>query len=391
MNSNTTRHHAANRRQGALDPGRAGLDGSDRAGSDPGAGDPAGAGGVNGVLVTLSQALALLFDHDLHPATGISRHTIDSYKTTFRLLLRFVEHSRPQLSCSRTPLERFDAGLVEAFLRHLQEDRRCCRATLNVRRAAFSALARAVMRRYPHLVGYCQSLLALRSRKAPQVLVGYFELHELEAIFSAVDTSTPDGFRDLVLLRCLYNTGARASELCALRFADLRLDEPAHVVLHGKGGKSRTVPLWPTTVDMLRAYLKAARRTPKPAHQDRLFIGRRGNALTRQGLYKIAHHYIQAAVRRLPQLARRELHPVCSFRHTTASHLLMAGVSLPEIQDLLGHARLETTMRYPVVSLERKRYALTRLLELRSHRPAESTETNKSSDHQKLIDWLERL
>jgi site-specific recombinase XerD len=149
----------------------------------------------------------------------------------------------------------------------------------------------------------------MRSRKAPQVLVGYFELRELEAIFRTIDTSTPDGFRDLVLLRCLYNTGARASELCGLRFSDLRLNEPAHLVFHGKGGKSRTVPLWPATADLLRAYLKAARRAPKPGYQDLIFIGRRGNALTRQGLYKIARQHIEAAARKVPQLARRELHP----------------------------------------------------------------------------------
>jgi len=358
-------------------------------GDDPGHGDAR----RDGERITLVQALRVLFEQDLHPATGTSRHTIDSYKTTFRLLLRFLEHNRSGLSPASTPLEHFDAGLVEAFLRHLRQERQCSAATVNVRRAAFAALARAVQRRYPQLMAYAQSLLAIRSRKSPEVLVGYFELHELHAIFAAVDTSTPDGFRDLVLLRCLYNTGARASELCGLRLSDLRLCEPAHVVLHGKGGKSRTVPIWPITADLLRAYLKAARRTPQPGHRDLVFIGRRGNGLTRQGLYKLALRHLQAAARSLPQLARRELHPVCSYRHTTATHLMMAGVSLPEIQDLLGHARPETTMRYRAVSLERKRHALARLLELRDHPPSHTaTDTpTEWTDNQQLIDWLERL
>ena len=349
-------------------------------------------GGGDGIQVTLPQALRLLFEHDLHPATGTSRHTIDSYKTTFRLFLRYVRQSRPELAPAHTPLERFDAPLVEAFLQHLRKDRQSGRATLNVRRAALASLARAVMRRYPQLAAYCQSLLAIRGRKACELVIGYFELSELRAIFAAVDTSTPDGFRDLVLLRCLYNTGARASELCGLRLADLRLCEPAHVLFHGKGGKSRTVPLWPATADLLRAYLKSTRRTPRPGHQDFVFIGRRGNALTRQGLYKIARHYLEAAARHLPKLRRPELHPVCSIRHTTASHLLMAGVSLPEIQDLLGHVRLETTMRYSAVSLERKRHALARLLELRTPQPSQTGDDATSpAGHQELIDWLERL
>ena len=339
--------------------------------------------------VTLAAALAVLFEQDLHPATGTSRHTIESYKTTFRLLLRFLEHTRPELLASAAPVERFDASLIETFLRHLRQDRGCSPSTINVRRAAFGALARALQRRYPQLTAYCHSLRAIRSRKSPQVLVGYFELYELEAIFEAIDTSTPDGFRDLCMLRCLYNTGARASELCGLRRSDLRLYEPAHVVLHGKGGRCRTVPMWPVTADLLRAYLKAARRRPKVGHEDRVFIGRRGNALTRQGLYKLARRHLQTAARKLPQLLRSELHPVCSFRHTTATHLLMAGVSLPEIQDILGHARPETTMRYRTVCLERKRHALSRLLALRSNKP---TETAPQWTHsQQAIDWLERL
>jgi site-specific recombinase XerD len=348
-----------------------------------------------GKPVTFAQALAVLFEQDLHATTGTSRHTVDSYKTTFRLFMLFVEQYRPQLLQPNAPVECFDASLVEAFLRHLSEERGCIAATVNVRRAAFGALARALARRYPHLAAYCGSLSAIRSRKSREALVGYFEVYELETIFDGIDTSRPDGFRDLVLLRCLYNTGARASELCGLRLHDLRLDEPAHAVLHGKGGKSRSVPLWPVTTDLLRAYLKAARRSPKAGHGDFVFIGRRGNVLTRQGLYKIARHHLEAAARKLPQLARRELHPVCSFRHTTATHLLMAGVSLPEIQELLGHAQPETTMRYRSVSLDRKRQALERMLAMRNCK-FESTQSSTRAlpewtDSQAAIDWLERL
>ncbi len=337
----------------------------------------------------------MLFEQDLHPTTGTSRHTVDSYKTTFRLFLRFLEKHRPELLQPDTPVERFDTALVEEFLRHLKSDRDCGASTINVRRAAFAALARALGRRYPSLTAYCHSLLAIRARKAKEALVGYFELNELEAIFAVIDSSSRDGFRDLVLLRCLYNTGARASELCSLRLPDLRLDEPPHVVLHGKGSKVRTVPLWPVTADLLRAYLTAARRRPKADYGDFVFIARRGNVLTRQGLYKIARQHLEAAASKLPQLARRELHPVCSFRHTTATHLLMAGVSLPEIQEILGHARPETTMRYRAVSLERKRQALERLLALRKqkHDPAHpgAAPSPGWTGSQEAIDWLERL
>lgn len=346
--------------------------------------------------VTFAQALAVLFEHELHATTGTSRHTVDSYKTTFRLFLRFLGQHQPVLMQPNTPVERFDTTLVEAFLRHLSSDRNSSASTVNVRRAAFASLARALVRRYPQLNAYGHSLLAMRSRKTRETLIGSFELNELKAIFDGVDTSTPDGFRDLVLLRCLYNTGARASELCGLRLPDLRLAEPAHAVLHGKGGKVRTVPLWPVTADLLRAYMKTTRRIPKAGHADFVFIARRGNALTRQGLYKIARRHLENAARKVPQLGRGELHPVCSFRHTTATHLLMAGVSLPEIQEILGHARPETTMRYRAVSLDRKRHALERLLAMRNQMHDPDLATSAPSlpewaDSQGAVEWLERL
>lgn len=357
---------------------------------------PTDSGGPNTVQVTFDQALSALFEQDLHPLTGVSPNTVDSYKTTFRLLFRFLEKKHPELMSLKTPVQKLDVSIVEAFLRHLALERHCSAATINVRLAAFGALGRTLHRRYPQLAAYGQSLRAIRQRKTKETLVGYFEVHELEAIFAAVDNTHPDGFRDLVLLRCLYNTGARASELCGLRLQDLRLHEPAHVVLLGKGGKCRSVPLWPITADLLRAYLKAARRTPKVGHEKFVFIGRRRNALTRQGLYKIARRYLEKAACSLPRLLRKELHPVCSYRHTTATHLLMAGVPLTVIQEILGHARLETTMRYQAVSLERKRQALQRLLDLRTHSRETTTDTAdtplpKWAMNQEVIDFLERL
>ena len=133
------------------------------AGQADGASHP-GACGQNpgGHQVTVAQALALLFEQDLHPSIGISPHTVASYKTTFRLLIRFLEQDNPQLLSAETPIERLDARAVEAFLRYLSVERGSSPATVNVRRAAFGALARALQRRYPRLTPYCQSIRAIR-------------------------------------------------------------------------------------------------------------------------------------------------------------------------------------------------------------------------------------
>ena len=185
-----SRRHGAQNRQAAGHPGRV-------------APVCAGGEGPGGQPVTFARALSLLFEQHLHRSTGVSPHTVASYKTTFRLLLRFLEQHHPRLLSPETPVERFDAPLVEAFLRHLATERRCSASTINVRRAAFGSMARTLQRHHPQLAPYCQSILAIRQRKTMEPLVGYFEVDELQAIFGAIDTSSPDGFRDLVLLRCL--------------------------------------------------------------------------------------------------------------------------------------------------------------------------------------------
>jgi len=129
--------------------------------------------------VTLARALTVLFTRDLHSSTGVSPHTVASYKTTFRLLVRFLSQYKPELLRPGTPIELFDSQLLEDFLRHLSVNRSCSAATVNVRLAAFAALARSLMRRHPHLLAYCQSILAIRQRKTVEPLVGYFEVYEL--------------------------------------------------------------------------------------------------------------------------------------------------------------------------------------------------------------------
>jgi site-specific recombinase XerD len=71
--------------------------------------------------------------------------------------------------------------------------------------------------------------------------------------------------------------------------------------------------------DLLKAYLNAARRTAKPGAEAYVFIGRKGNALTRHGLYRLTRRYIERAAEHVPKLRRKEINPICSFRHTTAT------------------------------------------------------------------------
>ncbi len=213
---------------------------------------------------------------------------------------------------------------------------------------------------------------------------------EVDTIFAGVDTQTADGYRDLCLLRTLYNTGARASELCAIRVADLGFHQK-RVLLQGKGSKARTVPLWDSTLAFLRTYLKSERRVPKSSHRHFLFINQRHTRLTRSGLYSLCRQYLAQARAKAPTLEHKKLHPVHLWRYTTASHLLLAGVDITVIQDWLGHVSVDTTCRYKVIPVDVKREALQKFYFF-AHSPQAPTAIGiDGSLYPDLLAYLESL
>jgi site-specific recombinase XerD len=254
-------------------------------------------------------------------------------------------------------LDQFQVGFLLDFLTYLEKQLGNTASTRNARLAALKAFFKMVSLLQPRYQGQCRQILALPLKRTPKVRPNFLEQKEVDAVFASVDTQTQDGYRDLCIMRTLYNTGARASELCAIRIPDLDLDQK-QVLLYGKGRKARTVPLWETTAAFLRTYLKSERRVPLLPYRDFLFINQRRARLTRSGLYHLCSQYLDEATRKAPALEHKKIHPVHGWRYTTASHLTLAGVDLTVIQEWLGHVSINTTCRYKGVPMETKREAL---------------------------------
>ena len=100
-----------------------------------------------------------------------------------------------------------------------------------------------------------QQILAIPMKRFDKPLLGFLSREEVRALLAAPDTTTWYGRRDRMLLKLLYNTGARVSELVGIRIRDLALDVTPSVRLHGKGRKQRTVPLWKETVAEIRGWI----------------------------------------------------------------------------------------------------------------------------------------
>jgi integrase/recombinase XerD len=286
---------------------------------------------------------------------NLARNTQRSYRDTLRLLLPAIAEG------ARVPLDRLavtdlSADRVRQFLNEVEEKRECGVATRNQRLAAIHALARFVGLHAPELVEWSGQVRNVPFKKAPRPLVAYLEKAEMDAILAAPDGTTAQGRRDHALLLFLYNTGARADETAQARVGDLILPttpdrDPASVLIHGKGNKDRRCPLWASTVNALVPLVRG--RGP----DDRVFLNRCCRPITRFGIHTLVERLAARAAAAVPALAAKRVSPHV-IRHTTATHLLRAGVDINTIRAWLGHVSLATTNIYAEVDLEMKAKAL---------------------------------
>ncbi len=285
---------------------------------------------------------------------NMSPNTQHSYRDALRMLLPFIA-ARAGKDLDRLQVEDMSAAVVRSFLKHIEEHRKVSIQTRNQRLAAIHSLARFIAELNPQHVAWYGEIRTVPFKRASRGLVPYLEKEEVNAILDVPDCSTASGHRNYVLLLFLYNSGTRASEAAGLSIGDLDLgpcsNGTASVRIKGKGGKVRRCPLWKKTAEAL-AQLTAGR-----PEKDRVFLNRHGEPLTRFGIYALVRECVVQAGKRVPSLLSKRVSPH-TLRHTTATHLLRAGVDINTIRSWLGHVSLDTTQVYAEVDLEMKARAL---------------------------------
>jgi integrase/recombinase XerD len=286
---------------------------------------------------------------------NLARNTQQSYRDAVRLLVVFVAaalHAR----ADDLLIEDVSADVLRKFMRHIEEKRRCSISTRNQRLAAMHALARFIGERSPEHLAWCAAIRTVSFKRSARVPIGYLEKDEVDALLDAPDRTTRLGCRDHTLLLFLYNSGARADEVAQLTVGDLNLhgsndNSQSCVQLHGKGNKVRVCPLWASTTAELKDLVNG--RSPK----DRVFLSRSGQPLTRFGVHDIVTRHVRLINANRPGLRKKRVGPH-TIRHTTATHLLRAGVDINTIRAWLGHVSLETTNIYAETDLDMKAKAL---------------------------------
>ncbi len=180
--------------------------------------------------------------------------------------------------------------------------------------------------------------------RVPRVLT----IRQVESLLAAPRRIDRYYQRDRAMLELLYATGCRVSEVCQLRLRDLMLDQ-RHIRCEGKGGKQRIVPIGGQAIEAIQTYcddlrVTLAARQPQPT--DELLLSRSGRAMDRIMLWRLVKTYAG-------RVGIDSLISPHALRHSFATHLLAGGADLRQVQEMLGHASIQTTQIYTHVEHSR--------------------------------------
>ncbi|NPV82733.1 MAG: site-specific tyrosine recombinase XerD [Candidatus Aminicenantes bacterium] len=265
---------------------------------------------------------------------GLSANSLSSYALDIRKLFDFLDRGKKSLLKLKEP------DLVEFI--HLQ-----AQSGLSPRSLARLVSSLKSFFRFLLLENHIKKNPAegLTSPSLWLTLPRVLSLEEVESLLGKPDLKKPQGIRDRAVLELLYGCGLRVSELVSLELKDVRLAQ-GFLVCRGKGNKERIVPIGRAAARWLKTYLKEVRPQWDRRGSSVIFLTRRGQPFTRQGIWKILKAYGQEAG------LRDKIHPHV-LRHSFATHLLERGADLRSVQMLLGHSQITTTQIYTHVSRDR--------------------------------------
>jgi integrase/recombinase XerD len=307
---------------------------------------------------------------------NLAINTQRSYRDMLTLLLPFVTDKLSK-SVDRLTIDDLSPEIVRQFLTHLEQQRACSITTRNQRLSSIHSLARFIAEHAAEYVEWFTQIRLIPVKRSFQAEITYLDKQEMNELLVAHDQHTAQGRREHALLLFLYNSGARASEATQLKIGDI--DWHAQCVrIVGKGNKERRCPLWQSTLDLLYE-LTSKRELGEP-----VFLNRCHQPMTRSGLYTFVKRCANRASELAPSLKNKMVSPHV-IRHTTASHLLQAGVDINTIRGWLGHVSLVTTNIYAETDLATKAKALA------SCTVYEETSKGKSWREPELMEFLRAL
>ena len=271
------------------------------------------------------------FKNYLKLERSLASNSIQAYLADISKLIRFLEIKERDLS----PLKVKHTDLVE-FIEFINE--------LGLSRYSQARIISGIKAFYKYLV--YEDLITddpselIEGPKLGRKLPDTLSVHEIEALFEAIDHSKPEGVRNRAMLETLYSSGLRVSELIGLQISNIYLDI-GFIRIIGKGNKERLVPIGSSALKHISLYREHIRvhLTPKAGHEDYLFLNKRGSQLSRVMVFMVIKDLAQKIS------LDKNISPH-TFRHSFATHLIEGGADLRAVQEMLGHESITTTEIY---------------------------------------------
>lgn len=304
--------------------------------------------------ISFASVLTRFFTQRLIHQRHVSPHTLESYRDTFRLLLKFAK-TQIGKEPSQLVWDEIDAPLVSAFLDDLQQRRGVKVRSRNLRLTAIRSLFRYAAFELPTHSEQIQRILAIPCKRDTREQINYLTRPEQNALLAAPDKATWSGRRDYAWLLLAVQTGLRVSELTGLTRQDVDLSTGAYVHVLGKGRKERCIPLTKQTAAVLHEWLKESTRGTGQV----VFPNRCGDRLSSDGIQYLLAKHVAVARNACTSLCNKHVSPHV-LRHATAMNMLQAGIDTTVIALWLGHESVETTHVYLDADLELKQKMLAK-------------------------------
>ena len=275
-----------------------------------------------------------------------SPNTIKAYRDTINLFLDYLK-SEEKVSLLSVTFKNITRNSIEDFLSWLETEKKYSISSRNQRLSGLKSFYKYASGKDKTLMAYYQEILDIPKKKQPKGHeIEFFSETALQSILAEPDIQKRKGHRDLVFLILLYDTAARVQELLDVQLQDVHLDEEnPYITLHGKGKKTRLVPVMDKTAEHLRKYLTHF-HAEKSDIAFLFYVVRKGNrtAMSPDNAEKLIKKYGKQAREKNADVPEH-LYPHM-FRHSRAMHLYRNGMPLPLLAEWLGHAQMETTITY---------------------------------------------
>jgi site-specific recombinase XerD len=292
--------------------------------------------------------LEVFFTDYMPYSQGLSANTIKNYKCAVRLLMDYLFREKGIDSMSIS-FKTLDFETINSFLNRLEKERGCGIATRNQRLTALSSFATYAQNRTVDAAVFANAVDKVPVKTGVTGPRAIFSLEEAAILFRLPNQNTPIGLRDCVMLNLMYASGARAQEVCDLTVRSVQFQgDVTKLTLIGKGRKTRRIIIARSCGELLKKYLD--RRGISKRLDRHIFSSQSHEQMTAACITEVFKKYIRLAKSQNPLLFRESGYSPHAMRHTTATHMLEAGVPLMAIKNFLGHASVHTTERYAALT-----------------------------------------